>query len=305
MTPCIVCSSNRTELWGIGWDDQYFTSPDQFTYLRCPECRSVSVNPMLSDRLAEIYPTNYYAYSPPSANLVSRVKLWLDKRNYRQLLRRITTDRIRVLDIGGGSGWQLDILKSVDPRIHYTCEVDLDAKGAEIARQAGHASFCGRIEDFQSPEHFELILLLNLIEHVPNPREILEKVAALLAPGGLALIQTPNYDSLDARLFRKKNWGGLHCPRHFVLFELEGFSRLCAQAGLKVVHSQYTQGAPFWAWTCLGWLSRHGLISLSARRPAMTHPLFPLLCAIFAAFDLLRSPFSKPSQMRLLLARAD
>ena len=305
MTKCPVCSSGQTEPWGIGWDDQYFTSTDQFTYARCTDCRCVSVSPMLSDRLNEIYPTNYYAYAPPSANLVSRVKLWLDKSNFRKLLSRINAKQLRVLDIGGGTGWQLDILKSVDPRINYTCEVDLDAKGAEIARQAGHASFCGKIEDFQSDERFDLILLLNLIEHVPNPLEILQKVAMLLSPGGLALIQTPNYDSLDARLFRKKNWGGLHCPRHFILFEIKGFSQLCSKAGLKVVHSHYTQGAPFWAWTCLGWLSRNGWILLSAKRPAMAHPLFPLLCALFAAFDLLRLPISTPSQMRLLLERAD
>lgn len=153
--------------------------------------------------------------------------------------------------IGGGSGWQLDILERVDPRIGFTDEADLDEKSATIARQTGHASFYGRIEDYENAERFQLILLLNLIEHVPTPLETLQQVASLLAPSGMALIQTPNYASLDARLFRKSNWGGIYWPRHFVLFESGGFPRLAEKACLKVVDRQYTQGARCWALTGL------------------------------------------------------
>jgi hypothetical protein len=47
------------------------------------------------------------------------------------------------------------------------------------------------------------------------------------------------------------------------------------------------------------------LADISAHRPAMFHPLMPLLQIGFAGFDYLRRPFSKLSQMQLVLQRKD
>jgi len=41
---------------------------------------------------------------------------------------------------------------------------------------------------------------------VRDPVAVLQKMSGMLAPDGLILIKTPNYDSLDARIFRHRNW---------------------------------------------------------------------------------------------------
>src|SRR6185503_8982523 len=114
----------------------------------------------------------------------------------------------------GGTGWLLDLLRETDPRIRHTQIVDLDPAAAEPARAKGHHYACQRIEDFQGGRRFDLVLLMNLIEHVESPRRLLAKVEDLLAPAGVVLIKTPNVDALDARAFRDTYWAGLHVPRH-------------------------------------------------------------------------------------------
>jgi len=186
----------------------------------------------------------------------------------------------------------------------HTEVIDIDPKPAAQAEAAGHRYFCGRIEEYQSGERFDLVLLLNLIEHVKDPLRVLESVRHLLAPDGRLLVKTPNWDSFDARLFRHRGWAGYHCPRHWVLFTRQSFERLAVRAGLEVHEFRYTQGAPFWAASALNWLRLSGLTRIDRERPVVQHPLFGPLNAVFAAFDFARMPFAKTSQMFFVLGRA-
>jgi hypothetical protein len=66
---------------------------------------------------------------------------------------------------------------------------------------------------------------------------------------------------------------------------------------------KYTQGAPFWSVSLLNELRRIGVARVSAARPALHHPLMPFLQVLTAAFDFLRMPFAKLSQMEIILRR--
>jgi hypothetical protein len=101
-------------------------------------------------------------------------------------------------------------------------------------------------------------------------------------PTGVILIKTPNVDTLDCRLFRNHNWGGFHCPRHFVLFNRQSFEDLGRRCGLRVVNAGYTQGAPQWASSILGWLGLKGSIKVCADRPLHTQPVYPFVPGIAA-----------------------
>lgn len=306
-TACLACGAADLEPWAEATDLEYFTTTDRFAYQRCRACRALSIDPVPSERLGEIYPPNYYAYAGTGGGgLVVKVKEWLDRRAFGDVLRRVPGERIAALDVGGGAGWLLTTIRALDDRVAETHVVDLDPRAGDKARALGHAYHHGRIEDFAPPRAFDLVLLLNLIEHVEDPRNVLRKLRDCLAPGGLVLVKTPNADALDARLFRHLNWGGYHCPRHWVLFERPGFEAAARECGLKVVKAAYTQGAPFWATSMLAWLHARGLAEISAERPAVYHPAFGLISAAFAAFDLLRAPLGgKPSQMFFLLGRDD
>jgi SAM-dependent methyltransferase len=304
---CPVCGSGQVGVFARARDVEYYTSENVYLYLRCGSCHSIFLESPPADRLDEIYPPNYYSYEPAQqfTSLTERVKAYLDAGLFRKLLRLIPNDSLRVLDVGGGSGWLLSLIRSVSPRVKSTHEVDIEERARAAAEAAGHVYHCSRIEDFSSPQTYDLILLLNLIEHVVDPAAVLVAMRKLLSPRGLILIKTPNVDTLDCRIFRDHNWGGFHCPRHFVLFNRQSMMDLGRKCGLRVQKVIYTQGAPQWAASILGWLGLKGWVRISAERPLYKNPLYPLFCGLFAAFDLVRSPFMPTAQMFVVFQLGD
>lgn len=298
---CPVCQSANITLWSKAKDYEYFSTPDEFSYYSCSDCQTIFIDPVPIDLLNIIYPSNYYSFVSKKKNIVVRLKEWLDKSFFRKILKQLTTDSINVLDIGGGTGWMLDILKKTDPRISFTQVADIDPQAKAIAEQNGHAYFEGIVEDFNTDKKFDLILMLNLVEHVADPLAVLQKAESLLSPGGIIVIKTPNTVSWDARLYRRSYWGGLHCPRHWVIFSEKSFRLLLNKTQLSVKQLTYTQGAPFWAFSIIASLYRKKMVKISAQRPIIFHWLFAPLSGCFALFDFIRKPFAKTSQMFIQL----
>lgn len=298
---CLACGATEVMAWASAKDAEYLTVNDTFQFYRCECCHVLFIDPVPFECLNVIYPSNYYSFVSPKRSFVLSVKNWLDQRIFKKLFAQLPGKSLNVLDIGGGAGWQLNILRTIEPRIAKTYLVDLDPHAEKLARQNGHEYFCGGIEDYETNIKFDFVLLLNLIEHVRDPAKVLIKLRSMLATDGMAIIKTPNYDALDARLFRHHNWAGYHCPRHWVLFTKESFENLALRAGLYVKHFSYTQGAPFWSASLLFWLSKKGLVKITSERPVFYHPLFGILSAGFALVDFIRRPFSKTSQMFFML----
>lgn len=298
---CLACGNSATSRWATASDVEYGSSPERFSYVRCSDCDALSINPVPRERLGEIYPPTYYSFGEGDTSLVQRVKQWLDRRMFRKIFAALPGGRLSALDVGGGSGWLLTQACRIEPRLNHTVVVDIDDKVRSAAQAAGHDFFLGRIEDFNSADRFDLILVLNLIEHVEDPVAVLAKLRGFLTPAGRILVKTPNHDSLDARLFRNHSWGGYHCPRHWVIFTPESFRSCAGKAGMHVKSLAFTQGAPFWAVSVLEYLSRKRIVRISYDRPMWRHALFGPLIALFAAFDMARKPFSRTSQMFIQL----
>ena len=294
ITACPACGSADAIDLATVRDVEMHSVPDAFTYRNCRACDSIYIAAQPRDRLHLIYPSTYYAVlGPRTPGLLERVKARLDQRLLRATLKTIPGEALSVLDVGGGSGWISTLARAVEPRIISTTIVDLNEASRAAAEQDGHAFFCQRIEDFTPAHRFDLILMLNIIEHVADPATVLAHAAKMLSDRGQILIKTPNTQTLDRSLFQRRYWGGYHCPRHWVLFNAGSFNTIAQRAGLNVRRLTYTQGAPQWAQSILGsWsnTSRTGQIMYD-------RPLFKLLMALFATFDLLRAPFAKTAQM--------
>lgn len=302
--PTLPYSLEDAEPWTTASDVEYYSTPEQFRILHSREHDVLFLDPLPKDRLHEIYPSTYYSFSDPSASAIQRVKAWLDKRMFRALLADIPGESLSVLDVGGGAGWMLNAVRACDPRVTRSLVVDIDPEPAATAKANGHEYFCGRIEELETSQGYDLILLLNLIEHVENPLSVLESLRERLSPHGRILVKTPNWDSWDARVFRHSSWAGYHCPRHWVLFTKKSFEHLAKLAKLEVIEFKYTQGAPFWAASTLHALHQRGLTRIDRERPVVRHPLFGPLNAVFAVVDFARMPFAKTSQMFFVLGKA-
>ncbi len=300
---CLSCNSKNIKHYAFAKDIEYFSTEKIFEYYQCELCKTLSINQIPSNMLSVIYPKNYYSFLPQRAGFLLKVKIFLDGLLFKKISKNFKKNKLSALDVGGGAGWMLDVLKKSDSRFHETQIVDIDESAKKIAEAKGHSYFCGKFENFYSEKKYDLILMLNLIEHVENPSEILEKCYECLETNGLILIKTPNIDSLDAKIFRHKNWGGFHCPRHWVLFSMDSFKLLAERTGFEILMFKYTQGSPFWAWSVFALIQKAGLVHADAKRPSYTHPLIPFLTIIFAGFDFLRMPFTKTSQMFFVLKK--
>jgi len=302
---CPACDSPDTRFFATAWDSEYRTTSEKFSYFRCDGCQSIFLDPFPLDRLGEIYPPSYYSYTPRgTASLAERIKWKLDGRLFRGILRRIPGEWLSVLDVGGGAGWMLTLIREQDPRVTETHEVDIDESARESAEEAGHVFHCQRVEELAIEHRFDLIVMLNLIEHVARPAAVLRAMRALMSEDGAILIKTPNTDTLDRVLFQNRNWGGFHCPRHWVLFTKEGFIELAERCGLRCQWVRFTQGAPQWTASILGWLADRGVIDVTPARPMYMHPLFTPVLAFTAVIDLLRRPVMRTAQMFVLLRAA-
>jgi 2-polyprenyl-3-methyl-5-hydroxy-6-metoxy-1,4-benzoquinol methylase len=303
---CPACDGGEFAAYGSYRDEEYFCCDERFDYWQCRDCGTVCLHPLPLTRLQQIYPANYYSFRPPRGfSPTHAVKRLLDARTFRPLLRGLAGSSLAVLDVGGGAGWLLDQVRQLDRRIDFTQVVDLDPRAGELALARGHAYACERIETFTCERRFDLVLLLNLIEHVEAPDRVLDGIARLLTPQGVVLVKTPNLDAWDARLFRRSYWAGLHVPRHWTVFTAASFRRMLGRTALAEAAFHHTQGAPFWAASTLAALHRRGWVRIGRERPAVYHPLFGPLTALFAAFDLLRAPLAHGSQMLFTLRRAE
>jgi SAM-dependent methyltransferase len=309
-----VCGAQLDERWATATDTEYGATDERFSYYLCGDCEALSIHPLPQGPLSDIYPPTYYSFASGGADedpgLVLRVKEWLDLRNYRKALGLLDTESPSVLDVGGGTGEVSSIF--VRHGASGTV-VDPDATSIEVAQKRGLEGFVGRIEDFETDRRFDLVLMLNLIEHVDDPIGVLRRAGELVSPGGLVWLQTPNFRALDGRIYRHRNWAGYHCPRHWAIFSEAGLRRALARTGLEPADFQRTQGGGFWAQSLLGLRrdrrARRGEPIGAGSDKGLPKPLiryrgFAPLAALGTAFDMATRSVRQVSQV-VVLARAE
>jgi len=258
---CPLCDSERKRtLYGVQEHEYDNTTDDQFHMVECLECGAWYLDPRPADtELGTIYPPNYYSNVLEADSAVDldtakkgafhRLSLWLFKRRIHPIEKHVRfTSNTRWLDIGCGSGTALESMRQVHGI--RGVGVDMSERAVSICRQRGFEAHAARIEDFAalSGARFQFIHSSHLIEHVASPLSYLKKVYDLLEPGGITIFITPNTKTWESGLFRQ-HWGGLHVPRHWVLFDSECAIRAARRVGFEHVETTYSTNSQFWIWS--------------------------------------------------------
>lgn len=107
-----------------------------------------------------------------------------------------------VLDVGCGEGALLWGMRRLGLEVHGC---DLSPPAVELARglvgtDRVHVGTLNEVP--YKPATFDCVVALEVIEHLPNPRPFLDSVTALLKPGGMLLLTTPNRHRVFAVLKR-------------------------------------------------------------------------------------------------------
>ncbi|RQH15272.1 class I SAM-dependent methyltransferase [Bradyrhizobium sp. RP6] len=112
-----------------------------------------------------------------------------------------------ILEIGAASGLTLSWIKTIYPNAVTTGVEINDAVAAELSRNADVAIIGGIDECLPQLKKYDLILLLDVLEHLVDSATALRNLRGLLAPGGHVVVSVPNLAHLSVTiplLFRRQ-----------------------------------------------------------------------------------------------------
>jgi 2-polyprenyl-3-methyl-5-hydroxy-6-metoxy-1,4-benzoquinol methylase len=240
---CPVCCGQETSIWQEIFDDRY-GHPGEFELVRCDDCSHLMTQPSLAeDDLADLYGTYYprknitseqvSAAAAKVRRVFSGLRRWLmGVDNQGQYNARPGE---KMLDIGCGSG--LSLLEAQALGVD-AWGVEADPNSQRFADQLGLRIHQGNLQDNPfSDTSFDLIVLNQVIEHIPEPDKALQLIQQRLAPNGRVVLVFPNVNSLWCRL-SGLSWINWHVPYHLHHFMLETFTRMAERCDYRVVRSR-------------------------------------------------------------------
>jgi SAM-dependent methyltransferase len=191
-----------------------------FEMRSCGACRTLTA---VGDYSADgsLYEEIYA--KPPQLTIGARAGL-------RRILDRLRSTNLsgRLLDYGFGAG---DLMREARDAGWQVCGVEYSdnarsralAEGFEVVKEASALS----------RKDYDVVTMIEVIEHLPNARQALEEAFDLLRPGGALYVTTPNARGLNPR-YLGLNWSVVGPPDHRVLFSRSGLTTLAQAVGFRV-----------------------------------------------------------------------
>lgn len=227
--PCDLCEADETEL-------RFSKGP--FKIVKCKRCGLSYMNPRpLEKDICSLYDEDYFLgkgfdnsihyyqdIQLPSPDMLSE---WQGK------LREVTKYKrgSRLLDIGCALGFFLEVAQ----------RQGWDVYGIEISEFAhrfsqerlGQERIKKSVRMF-SQNSFDLVTMVEVIEHLPSPSEALRQINKILKDDGILFIQTGNIESLKARLTGSR-WNYITLPGHIYYFSPETIRRYLEKTGFEIL----------------------------------------------------------------------
>jgi 2-polyprenyl-3-methyl-5-hydroxy-6-metoxy-1,4-benzoquinol methylase len=229
---CLVCGldSTRARPRHVREDDRL---------VLCPGCGLLYADPQYeTHELAELYSDRYYdertASSgsskwgpPPERLLFEKLRAALACR-----FPRLGEEGVRVLDFGCGVGTFLAVMRDHGADCLGVESSDMAARYVrerlDIPARTGGEDELARLEDGS----FDLAVMLNVLEHLRDPKLAAALVRRKLRPGGVLAIFVPSTDSLAYRL-QGGTYADARNPTHLALFSRRALWALLAKTGFR------------------------------------------------------------------------
>ena len=211
--------------------------------VQCQNCGLVYVSPRPdSNELYALYGESYFRND--DSGTVGYTNYLNDESNIRKSFNR-RLERLerfvqvgRVLDVGCATGfflaqaqergWQVQGLDVS----HFAIEYAKNRFGFDVQRGS-------LLELDYPPNSYDLITMWDVIEHVPDPKRYVQRIAELLKPGGVFALATPDIDSIPARLTGKRWIGYKLSEEHVYYFSLRTLTRMLDEVGMDVIDSYH------------------------------------------------------------------
>ena len=149
-----------------------------------------------------------------------------------------------VLEVGTATGFLSAEMTSRGCRV---TGIEQDEKMAEVASSHCHQMIVGDVEslDFSELGQFDAVILGDVVEHLRQPQDFLQKMVKVLKPGGKVLMSLPNVANIWMRLnllFGRFNYSrvGILDESHLRFFTLQSSQKMAHDCGLEVLNTAVT-----------------------------------------------------------------
>ncbi len=226
-TACPLCSSASNVVIHIF---------DPLKVVQCKDCGLVFLNPRLKEDIAKrIYEdVSYYSQGQVAGYeeyLLQEESLRITFRRFLGELKKRGMASGRLLEVGSGLGFLLDEAKGFFP----------EREGMELS--AGAASRASLVSDAKihvgglsalPPEvkNFDVVIAVNVIEHVYSPLEFLSSLRQRVKSGGRIVVVTPDIGSFWHSIMGRK-WPSFKIPEHVTFFTRSTLTCLLDRAGFE------------------------------------------------------------------------
>lgn len=228
--PCPLCGS---------WKRRPWREIQNWMVVCCQDCGMKFANPCPTEEaLAKAYALpekEYYRYFQSSyidyKKILGEQATWKKKyaQEYLGLIEKKLGHKGRIFELGCGSGI---FLAEARNRGWETAGVDFgDWRHDPEGDRTLHIKRCS-IFDCHFPENsFDAVFMASVLEHLQDPRRYLQKLYALLKPGGIICATgVPNVHSFTI-LLKVDRWIGNHPPSHLLFFSRKTARELFDKVG--------------------------------------------------------------------------
>ncbi len=239
-----------------------FGTGESFRYIECNNCGCLQIE-KIPKNIDQYYPENYYSYQEISNNGLIRSSLrkardrssvfgvgllgkLLNKISGNALLSMLSnlnlTRNSRILDVGCGQGALVHSLREIG----FINVLGIDPFNAhDISYKNGLSVLKKQLHEVDGV--WDVIMFNHSFEHMPDPLNILNKVASMLDVGGCCIIRIPVVSSYAWKHY-KENWVQIDAPRHFHLHSVESMRMLAEKADLRLSDDVIYDSSDFQFW---------------------------------------------------------
>lgn len=257
VTPsCPHCGGAGTRMLRSS-DRNRAVSERHFDYARCADCGGVWL-PQVPADLAGYYPGDYHSSLAP---LDLDAAIAGEARRLELVTRHVRPGRMT--EIGPSQGVFAAAARAAGFDV-TALEMDADCC-AHLEREVGIRAIqtADPARAMAALEPARAVVMWHVIEHLPDPIDVLRAAASHLEPGGVLALATPNPRSLQARLLGGR-WAHLDAPRHLSLISIDALRATAPRLGLDLLGVTTTDETGL-ALNRLGW--ERSLLSAPAMRP--------------------------------------
>lgn len=240
--PCPLCGTIDVSAPILIGQDDFWQKPGAFPVVSCLSCQMVFQSPRPSPQSMSYFYEGCYDQREQDElrklALDSPVSLFVNGQRLKIIEGVVPLNEThRVIDVGCSYGAFIELARRKRGFEAYAIDVD-PGVADRFVNTEDIALRCGELRHQDYPaDFFDVVTMFETLEHVYGPVEMLREVERILKPGGVAVLEVPNWDSWTRRCFGSW-WFPLLLPQHLQHFTRRHLARCCELAGLKPVHQQ-------------------------------------------------------------------